>query len=564
MRLRPYQQKLKQDIYDAFNGGYNNVIGVMPTGAGKTVLFSDVIREHQGASVAIAHRQELVSQISLALARDDVRHRIIGPKSVVKLVVNNHMDELGRSYYDPSSTCAVAGVDTLIRRYGELSRWMQSVSLWVQDEAHHLLTGNKWGKAAAMFPNARGLGVTATPVRADGKGLGCHADGLFDTMVEGPSMRELIDMGYLTDYRIFAPPSDFNRDNIPIGSTGDFVATQLKSAVRNSQIIGDVVKHYLRIAPGKLGITFATDVETATDIANQFNTCGVPAAVVSANTPDAERIAILRRFKNRELLQLVNVDLFGEGFDLPAIEVVSMARPTESYALFAQQFGRALRLMISNILSGKWDTYTDGQRREFIAASIKPRAVIIDHVNNVQRHGLPDAYRQWSLDRREKRSQTPDDVIPTRACPKCAGLYERIYKTCPYCGHIPIPAMRGGPEFVDGDLTELDPSTLAAMRGEIERVDMNPEAYRMELINKHAPKVGQLAGVKRHVERQQSQEALRVSIAWWAGYQRAKGRPDSESYRRFYYKFGIDVLTAQTLNSKDALKLAERINKELV
>ena len=542
MQLRPYQAKAKEDIYGAWDQGFVNALAVLPTGAGKTVLFSEIIKEHQGASCAIAHRQELVSQISLALARDKVRHRIIGPKSVVKLCVNLHMLELGASYYDPSSTCAVAGVDTLVRRGDELNGWLESVTLCVQDEAHHVLESNKWGTAFKMFPNAKGLGVTATPLRADGKGLGRHVDGLFDTMVEGPGMRDLIEMGFLTEYRVFAPPSDFVRPGAEaIGTTGDFSHVKLKAAVKKSHIVGDVVTHYQRIAPGKLGVTFTDSVETATEIAAQFNAAGVPAAVVSAKTPDAERIAILRRFKNRELLQLVNVDLFGEGFDLPAIEVVSMARATESYALYVQQFGRALRLL-------------DG----------KLFALIIDHVGNVERHGLPDARREWTLDRREKRGKSKaSDAIPVRACPACTAVYERIYNACPFCGHIMTPAARTGPEQVDGDLIELDPAALAAMRGEIEKVDMHPEAYRHELAKKYTPLVGQLAGVKRHVATQEAQEALRGSIAWWAGYQRAQGRSDSESYRRFYFKFGTDVLTAQTLKAADAIELAGRVNEHL-
>ena len=540
--LRPYQAKAKQDIYQAWEDRHINVLAVLPTGAGKTVLFSDIIHDHKGASCAIAHRQELVSQISLALARDKVRHRIIGPRAIVKLCVNLHMSELGASYYDPSSSCAVAGVDTLVRRFDELQAWLNSVTLCVQDEAHHVLEENKWGTAFKMFPNALGLGVTATPLRADGKGLGRHVDGLFDTMIEGPGMRDLIDMGFLTEYRIFAPPGDFVRPGADaIGSTGDISPAKNKAAVRKSHIVGGVVAHYIKIAAGKLGVTFTESVDTANDIAAEFNAAGVPAAVVSAKTPDSERIAVLRRFKNRELLQLVNVDLFGEGFDLPAIEVVSMARATESYALYVQQFGRALRLL-------------DG----------KAFAFIIDHVGNVERHGLPDARREWTLDRREKRGKSKvSDAIPVRVCPECTGVYERVYVSCPFCGYTIEPASRGGPEQVDGDLIELDPQALAAMRGDIAKVDMHPEAYRHELAKKYTPLVGQLAGVKRHVANQEAQEALRLSIAWWAGYQRAQGNSDSESYRRFYFRFGVDVLSAQTLKASEALTLAEHVNQHL-
>lgn len=542
MQLRPYQADAKAGVYSAWQSGALNALAVLPTGAGKTVLFSDIIREHNAPVCAIAHRQELVSQISLALARDGVRHRIIGPKSVVKLCVNIHMAEVGASFYDPGSAVAVAGVDTLVRRGPELAHWLNSVTLWVQDEAHHVLKANKWGAAAEMFPNAKGLGVTATPLRADGKGLGRHADGLFDSMYVGPSMRDLINMGYLTEYRVFAPPNDIDLSAVATStSTGDYSKVQLTKAVRKSHVVGDVVAHYLRIAPGKLGITFATDVETATDMAAAYNAAGVPAAVVSAKTPDAERIALLRKFKNRQLLQLVNVDLFGEGFDLPAIEVVSMARPTQSYALYVQQFGRALRLL-------------DG----------KIEALIIDHVGNVVRHGLPDARQEWTLDGKDKqRNGGPSDAIPVKACPACTAVYERINAACPFCGHKAPPAARSGPDQVDGDLIELDAETLAAMRGDVARVDMDPEVYRAELAAKHTPKIGQMAHVKRHAERQEAQKALRESIAWWAGYQRALGRSDSESYRRFYFKFGTDVLTAQALNTREAIDLAGKVNEHL-
>lgn len=539
--LRPYQNDVKQSVHIAW-GQHTNVLAVLPTGAGKTHIFSNIIKEHKGAVCAIAHRQELVSQISLALAKEGVKHRIIGPKNVVRLVVNLHMSELGVSYYDPSASCAVAGVDTLVRRGESLKHWLPTVSLWVTDEAHHCCKDNKWGKATAMFPNAKGLGVTATPLRADGKGLGREHDGVFDTMVLGLSMRELINMGYLTDYRVFAPPSNLDLEGIAVSkATGDYNRNKMVKAVRKSRVIGDVVEHYLRIAKGKLGITFAPDVQTATDIAEQFNTAGVPAEVVSAKTPDAERISVLRRFKRGEIWQLVNVDLFGEGFDLPAIEVVSMARPTQSYGLYVQIFGRGLRL-----LEGKKE------------------AIIIDHVGNVVRHGLPDAPRVWTLERRNKRARgSPTDVIPVKACPKCTSVYERIYPQCPYCGFKPKPMARSGPEFVEGDLTELDAETLAKMRGAVAEVDMPVEDYRVHLEAKFVPKIGQLAGVKRHVKHQDAQGVLRESIALWAGYQRAMGRLDSESYRRFWFKFGVDVLSAQSLPYKATLELDTKIREEI-
>lgn len=547
--LRPYQQDIRDDIESRWLG-VANVLAVLPTGAGKTVLFSSILADEPGASCAIAHRQELVSQISLALARNGVRHRIIGQDPVIRMIVRLHMEEVGANYVVPNAKCAVASVNTLTgKKFAEsLKPWLPTVKLWVQDEAHHVLRDNQWGRAAAMFPNARGLGVTATPLRADGNGLGRHADGLFDTMVIGPSMRDLITMGFLTEYRIFAPPSTFQRDQVAVSqTTGDFNLDQMRKAVASSslvvhdekQIVGDIVQHYQRIAPGKLGVTFVPDIVTAEEVASQYVAAGVPAEIITGKTPDDERYKMMRRFKNRQTLQLVSIDVLGEGVDVPAIEVVSMGRPTESYGLYVQQFGRALRLL-------------DG----------KDRAIIIDHVGNVMRHGLPDAPREWSLDRRERRSSGKSDAQTIRAClnPECGAVYERFRDACPYCGTpVPPPAERSRPEFVDGDLFELDPAMLEQMRGAVARVDMTPEAYREQLARQGVPQIGIMANVKRHIERQETIGTLREAMAVWAGYERAAGLSDREIFRKFYIEHGHDWMTAQTLKRDEALGLAERV-----
>lgn len=562
VKLRPFQVALERDVYTAWNAGARNVMPVAPTGSGKTVVLSKIMRDEPGASVAIAHRQELVSQISVALARNEVRHRLVGVKSaspLIRVISALQIAEFGGSYFDPNARTGVGGVDTIIRM-DPGDAFFRNVRLIVQDEAHHVLLDNKWGKAASMFPNARGLYPTATPIRADGKGLGRHADGIMDALVQAPSMRDIINAGYLTDYRIFAPPSDLDLSNVATSaSTGDFNAEQLRRAVHASHIVGDVVSHYLRIAPGKLGVTFAVDVASATEIAAAFRAAGVPSEVVSAKTPDAARVAILRRFKNREILQLVNVDLFGEGFDLPAIEAVSFARPTESFALYCQQFGRALRLMVDDQWAAHWDELGDDGRRSVIASSGKPRALIIDHVDNCRRHGLPDRPRVWSLDRRERRGGSKSDAPPMKICanPVCLQPYERFNKECPYCGHYTPPAERGSPAVVDGDLTELDGAVLAAMRAEIDRID-GPFRAPQGL-----EPIAAMGARKRHAERQESQLKLRNAIAWYAGLEAARGRGESETYRRFFHAYGQDVGTAQTLGAREAAELAERVLSDL-
>lgn len=525
--LRPYQQQAEAGIYQRWQQ-HRNVLAVLPTGAGKTVLFSKVLRDTHGPSIAIAHRQELVSQISLALGRNEVRHAIIAPDKVRAGIEALHMLELGRRWVDQSARCGVAGVDTLVRR--DPAPWMHNVQRWVCDEAHHLLRENKWGKAVTMFPNAYGLGVTATPTRADGKGLGAHAGGVFGAMVTGPSMADLIAAGYLTPFKVYAPPSDLNLKDVDVGDSGDYVQSQVRKAVHKSHITGDVVKHYLRLAPGKLGVTFAVDVEAATEIMVAFRAAGVPAEVVTAKTPDALRVSILRRFRNREILQLVNVDLFGEGFDLPAIEVVSMARPTMSYALYCQQFGRALRLL-------------DG----------KTHAIIIDHVGNCYVHGLPTAPRRWTLDARESCGRGASDVMPVTTCTECGAVYERFNPSCPYCGSRPTPASRSSPAFVDGDLFELDPDVLRALGGEIARID--GACYPPTGLDG----IAQRAVHNKHRERQRAQHDLRHVMGLYGGWRQREGDSPSMTQRRFFHTMGVDVMTAQTLGAREATELRDRI-----
>lgn len=557
MQLRDYQQDAVTTTVTHWDSGVNNVLVVLPTGAGKTVVLSKLIEsvldKYPGSSIcAIAHRQELVSQMSVTLARNGIVHRVIGPNNVVKLCTRRHMEKLGRSFYDPSSRVAVAGVDTLIRRTEQLKSWLPTVKLWVIDEAHHTVKGNKWGTAVEMFPNSLGLGVTATPERADGKGLGTHADGYFEVMHVGPPMRELINRGYLTPYRIYAPPSTLDLDKVRVSkTTGEFNPNDVVKAVNNSSlvshdkaIVGDVVAHYQRLAMGKLCVVFATDIKTAHEIADDFNRNGIPAEALSSKSTDVERFETLDKFERREILVLVNVDLFGEGFDLPAIECVSMARPTNSYGLFVQTFGRALRLM-------------EG----------KKEAIVIDHVGNVHRHGgPPDRPREWTLDRRERRSSSEPSEVPVRTClnVECMSVYERYLTQCPFCGTpIPEPAERSAPEFVDGDLLELTPEAMERLYGEIELNTMSVEDYANHLQSRHAPQIGIMAGVKRQREKLEELEELKAVMAQWCGIERAKGLTDSQIYRKFYITFGVDVMTPQTWKTAEMRQFKERVNNAI-
>lgn len=539
--LRDYQETLLTDIDAAFSESRDvrDVCAVLPTGGGKTVTFSARVQRAALPVATVVHRTELVSQISMTYAAFGIRHRLIAPAATIRSIRAEHYREFGKTYDAPEAMHGVASVDTLMVRADLYRQWCLQVGEVITDEAAHMLASNKWGVARAMFENAKGIGFTATPCRADGKGLGRQADGIFDVMVRGPTTGQLIAMGHLSRYKIIAKASDIDLTGVTLGSTGDYSAPQLRARSHKSHIVGDVVETYRKYADGKQGITFTVDVETANELAEQFRAAGVPAAAVSAKTPEAERQSAVRRFRNGELRQLTNCDLFGEGFDVPGVEVVSLARPTMSLSLHLQQVGRSLR-----------------------PAPGKDYALIIDHVGNWERHGLPDSPRNWTLDAPPRKSLKLDaDAIKLTTCLACFLVFERkLLPECPYCGEIREPAARSGPEYVDGDLTELDPAVLDRMR---EAVQLDPPAKVASKIEHKAGRAAGRAAFQHQEERIKEQAALQAAIATWAGARKDQGQDDKTSYREFFLKFGVDVLTAQTLKRVEMEAIRERVERDI-
>lgn len=542
-QLRPYQSDLLQSVIAEFQR-VRGVLMRLATGGGKTVILGAVVKWfvslpllalpwHTGVSCVLAHRQELVAQLSMQLAREGIYHDVIAADGTRRDVVRQHMEELGRNFVLAGANAKVASVDTLVRQLDE--PWVARVGLFIPDEGHHVLQGNKWGKVVAAMPLARILMPSATPTRADGKGLGSHAHGYADVMVAGPSQRWLIDSGYLTPYRLIIPENRVDLSSVKLNSEGDFSQRAAAAAVEKAQITGDVVATYLKFARGKRGVTFAVDVEHAVEIAAAYRAAGVPAEAVSGKTPDTLRRKFIRMLRTGELLQLVNCDLFGEGFDLPAIEVISMARPTQSFALYAQQFGRALR-----ILEGKAE------------------AIIIDHVGNIERHnGPPDWRTFWTLDAREQRNSGPS-LIKRCPNPECARGYLRELGACPYCdGGVlkAAPTARALPEQVDGNMAEVDPDWIAAKAREIARINGDPVALPVGL----AARAGAFA---QHKRRRDAADAVRLAMDTWAACQGSA--PLDVLNRRFYLKFGTDVMSAQTLSRPEAEDLRGRIEASIV
>lgn len=558
MQLRDYQQQLVDQVFDSWGlvapnvlaaAPVRNVLAVAPTGAGKTVIMAAIVKRFAGVVCVCAHRKELIGQISLALNKAEIRHRIIAPDETIREIVSYHVEEHGRSFYDGAAHVAAASVDSVMtdkakRQHGA---FLARVGLWAIDEAHHVLKGNKWGKVAELFPNAYGLGVTATPCRADGKGLGVNASGVFERLIQGPTMRQLIDRGFLCDYRkpdgriaILCVPGvkreDF-RDAVS-KATGDFVLTKVREFIDTPQILGDVVSTYQKHAPGRRAIVFACDVKHSGHLAEAFRLAGIPAEAVDANTPSSVRRDIIKQFRAGRVLVLINVDLFGEGFDVPACDYVAFARPTESYSLYSQQFGRGAR-----------------------NAEGKTHFIIADHVGNVIRHGgPPDVPRVWTLDG-ESGSRKTTGEIPQKVCVVCFGPFDAFRRACPHCSHVEPPAERGSPERVAGDLEWLDPAVLSGLLAAVVDVDATDREFQAQAREQRIPQIGQNNFVRARQLDQESQKTLRELIAYWAGLRPDLPIPDAQ--KLFFYTFGVDVLTAQTLGHQKADALALAVGEKI-
>lgn len=412
--LRDYQNEAVEALRQSYRIGKRRPLLVSPTGSGKTVLFSYMASEakRRGNRVIIlAHRAELLDQISRTLRQFSVPHGFIAP---------GYPNE-GRH------DVQVASVFALARRIQRIKK----PDLIIIDEAHHAISSSTWGKVIEAWPEARVLGVTATPCRLSGDGL----SDVFDDLVHGPSVAELIDLKSLSPYRLFAP-NPINLTGVHIRA-GDYVKGELAAAIDKPSITGDAIREYARRANGKRAVVFCISVEHAVHVAAQFKAAGYSAASIDGGMDRGERKRIVTEFAAGRIQIMTSCDLISEGFDAPSIEVAILLRPTQSLSLYLQQVGRALRTFPG-----------------------KTEAIILDHAGNAFRHGLPDDDREWSLEgsKRTKRERDPDDV-PVKSCPKCLAAVRSISQNCKYCGHV-FEVRAREIEHVEGDLKEIDKDAL--------------------------------------------------------------------------------------------------------
>lgn len=494
--LRDYQALAVDGVRESYRAGNCAPLVVIPTGGGKTVIFCHIAGQTASKSkrvLILVHRIELLRQTANALRRAKVAHGLINAK------------------YTPDRTAPVqvASVQTLAKRLAQYPPdWFDLIII---DEAHHA-TAAQWQSVIDWFSRARVLGVTATPERADGKGLGADFGGLFDDLIIGPTVAQLIDLGFLVKPVIYSPPTRADLSDVDV-VRGDYDRAQLNEVMDKAAITGDAVDHYRQICPGTPAVVFCVSVAHAQHVAADFRAAGFAFAAVDGGMPDDERQAILNGLggkstpEERAILArlgfaridgVTSCDLISEGTDIPAIGCAVLLRPTTSLGLFIQQVGRALR-----------------------PSAGKDYAVILDHVGNVgswqggefvPKHGLPEQDRAWSLEGRKKKRGKKRDELPEvkiAQCPQCFAVHEPA-PTCPQCGHVYVAKSKPLISKNDGELriiTSEDALRMAQIRNK--RLEMG-KAKSLEDLQALERARGYKPGWSKHVWAAKNKKTLQI------------------------------------------------------
>jgi len=394
IQLRPYQSKSVSDIRESYKSGNKKVLFVLPTGGGKTETFIFMALEAISKSKRVyflVHKKNLVNQISERCKRYGLRHGFIAGNRP-------------KQYYLPAQVCSV---QSLKNRLNEVPQ----PDLLIIDEAHHSNAGT-WKDILDFYgEKVYVLGVTATPWRGDGQGLG----DVFSDLVLGPLPAELVQMGNLVmpEYYNFQPLADFK--GIKKNKDGEYNSEQLFREMDKPAITGNAVDEYKRLAPGEPAIYSCVNIKHSENVAAAFNAAGFKAVAVHGNLEEYEVKAAFDGLANGSLHVVTFCDLISEGTDIPAVSVVGMLRRTMSLSLYLQIVGRGLRPMQG-----------------------KNRCLILDHVGNQKMHGHPLMTREWSLEGMQKRKRDTETFETEYTdCTECLRTYLKTEPKCPYCGAKP-------------------------------------------------------------------------------------------------------------------------------
>lgn len=440
--LRPYQADVIARAWQAIVAGHRRILLVAPTGAGKTVIAGALTQERVAAgarALFLAHRRELVTQASAKLYSVGVDHGIVQAGMPTR----------------PLARVQVASISTLhARAVRSEAMPLPPADLVLVDEAHHARS-RSWQAILDAYPEAVIIGLTATPCRGDGRGLG----NLFDCIIECPGIAELTTMGHLVPARIYAP-AEPDLKGIKT-ARGDYIEADLAKRMNRPDLVGGIVEHWLRLASGRPTVVFATGVAHSVAVRDDFRGAGVMAEHLDGTTPADERDAILRGLSAGKVDIVCNAMVLIEGWDCPAASCAVLARPTRQLGLYLQCVGRVLR-----------------------PAPGKANALILDHAGAVFQHGFPDDRIAWTLhaDRRaenlSQRSRSDGRAGSVSTCPECKAV-RLAGEPCPACGWRP----RVRPLHVD------------VADGELAAVDRNRQAraaepIREERINFHRQLLG--------------------------------------------------------------------------
>lgn len=372
MPLREYQTELIARTRKSWAAGHKQPCIVLGCGGGKSVIVAEIARkttENHKRVLFIVHRKELCDQIRKTFEWWGV-----------------DMDY-----------CTVGMVQTVTRRLNKI----RPPALIITDENHHCLA-NSYRRIYDAFPGAYCVGVTATPVRLDGSGLG----DVNDDLIVGPPTRWLIDNGYLAPYQYYSVKL-IDADALKT-CRGEY---DLTGVVLDRKIYGDVILSYHKFADGLKAICYCPSIPYSEQIAERFRAAGIPAAHIDGSTDKKERDRIISDFRTGKVQVLCNVDLISEGFDVPDCGAAILLRPTKSLTLYIQQAMRCMR-------------YRPGKT-----------AVIIDHVGNVFRHGFPDDEREWDLYAKPDKKAKKEPQIRAKECPECMAAVPSSAAVCPQCGY---------------------------------------------------------------------------------------------------------------------------------
>jgi len=418
-------------IRTCFRKAYLSVLAVLPTGGGKTVVFTYIAQKmslKQKKVIILVHRIELLRQTSAALAKFDVEHGIINPQYTPNFV----------------NDVQVASVQTIIRRLNYFAALAWKADAIIIDEAHHA-NSKSWTTIINFFtelnPDVKIIGVTATPIRGDGQGLGIGSGGIFQEMVVGPQVQDLINEGFLVKPRIFGPPEKLDLSGVHT-SMGDYKKDELSRLVDKPKITGDAVDHYKELCPGAPAVVFCVSVEHAEHVAAQFRDAGFRFYAVDGTMDDDTRRTILGGLADGSVDGVCSCDLISEGTDIPAIGCAILLRPTKSKGLYLQQVGRALRPY---------------EGKEY--------AFVLDHVGNTEAHGLPYQFQEWTLDgsTKKKRSGIQEVAIRVVMCESCF-MQQEPTPVCVGCGHVMKKPVDNTPKQVEGKLREITEADIQSKK----------------------------------------------------------------------------------------------------